>query len=166
MIAVMPDREDLILNMVNSLGTESKAGVSRPIICADFLESVHQARLSLARARESQVQLIRYGATGTSSALAPKTLAEARELVHRYLGPLITYDRNHDSSLLRTLATFLANDASWKVTAGNLSIHRQTLVYRLRMSEQLTGLKPASMSGTTAFWLALQAGYAAGILHN
>ncbi|ACL55928.1 PucR family transcriptional regulator [Methylobacterium nodulans] len=164
MIAVMPDREDLILTMMSSLGTESKAGVSRPIVGADFLESVHQARLSLAQARESQVRLVRYGTGETSSALAPKTLAEARGLVDRYLGPLIEYDRDHDTSLLRTLATFLANDGGWKVTASKLSIHRQTLVYRLRMIEQLTGLKPASTSGTAAFWLALQAGYAAGIL--
>ncbi|GGE98553.1 hypothetical protein GCM10011611_00030 [Aliidongia dinghuensis] len=80
------------------------------------------------------------------------------------MGPLIEYDRDHDTSLLRTLATFLANDGGWKVAASKLGIHRQTLVYRLRMIEQLTGLKPASTSGTAALWLAVQAGRAAGIL--
>ncbi|MGY8666000.1 PucR family transcriptional regulator ligand-binding domain-containing protein [Bradyrhizobium sp. UFLA05-109] len=164
LIAVMPDREDLILAMVSSLGPESKAGVSRPIIGADFPESVHQARLSLAQAVEGHVQLVRYGTGGTSPTLAPKTLAEARGLVDQYLGPLIEYDRSHDISLLRTLATFLANDGGWKATAAKMNIHRQTLVYRLRMIEQLTGLKPASTSGTATFWLALQAGKAAGIL--
>ncbi|KRQ89833.1 PucR family transcriptional regulator [Bradyrhizobium valentinum] len=164
MIAVVPDREDLIRTIVNAMGSESKAGVSRPIIGAHFLESVNQARLSLARAREGEVCLVKYGSTETLTALAPKTLAEARDLVDRYLGPLIEYDRDHDTSLLATLTTFLTNDGSWKVTAASLSIHRQTLVYRLRMIEQLTGLRPASTSGTTAFWLALQAGQSAGLL--
>ncbi|WP_247521677.1 helix-turn-helix domain-containing protein [Bradyrhizobium sp. 190] len=65
---------------------------------------------------------------------------------------------------MQTLATFLANDGSWKVTAGKLGIHRQTLVYRLRLIEELTGLKPTSTSGTAAFWLSFNAGQSAGIL--
>jgi PucR family transcriptional regulator, purine catabolism regulatory protein len=45
-----------------------------------------------------------------------------------------------------------------------LHIHRQTLVYRLKSVEQLTGLKPTSTVGTTSLWIALQAARAAGIL--
>jgi purine catabolism regulator len=164
-IVVLPDREELIFAAVRGVGAKSRAGVSGPITAAvGVAESVRQARLALAQAHDADLPLVRYGIAEASPTLTPKTLAEARALVGRYLGPLIEYDRRNDIALLRTLATFLANDGSWKATAADLGIHRQTLVYRLRVIEQLTGLKPTSTSGTAAFWLALEAGRAAGIL--
>ncbi|WP_247521678.1 hypothetical protein [Bradyrhizobium sp. 190] len=51
-IAVTLDREDLILSMVNALGAESKAGVSRPIIGTDFLERQSSSALARAGARK------------------------------------------------------------------------------------------------------------------
>lgn len=165
LIVVLPDREPLIRAAARLVGAESRAGVSGPITAATGVaESVRQARLALAQARDADLPLVRYGAAETSPSLTPRTLAEARGLVGRYLGPLIEHDRRNDIALLRTLATFLANDGSWKATAADLGIHRQTLVYRLRVIEQLTGLKPTSTAGTAAFWLALEAGRAAGIL--
>ena len=59
---------------------------------------------------------------------------------------------------------FLAADGSWRQTAEELHIHRQTLVYRLKTVKQLTGLEPSSTVGTTSLWLALQAGRPAGII--
>src|SRR5262249_60150532 len=55
MIAILPDREDLILPIAKSLGTESRAGVSGPITAAGFVESIGQARLALAQAHETRV---------------------------------------------------------------------------------------------------------------
>jgi purine catabolism regulator len=70
---------------------------------------------------------------------------------------LVTYDRTHDGSLVDSLRTFLRNDGGWQRTASDLGIHRQTLVYRLRKAEELTGLKPTSTRGSAMLWLALQA---------
>ena len=90
--------------------------------------------------------------------MAPKSLSEARALVGRYLGPLIEHDRTQGAALVATLTTFLRNDGNWKATAFDLGVHRQTLVYRLKLVEQLTGIKPTTTSGIARFWIAIQAG--------
>nr|WP_287815406.1 helix-turn-helix domain-containing protein [Pseudomonas sp.] len=66
--------------------------------------------------------------------------------------------------MLPTLSTFLSNDGNWKATAFDLGVHRQTLVYRLKLVEQLTGLKPTATQGIARFWIALQAGKNTGLL--
>lgn len=58
--------------------------------------------------------------------------------------------------MLQTLRTFLEHDGGIGRTAAALQIHRQTLVYRLRKIEQLTGNKPSSTAGASRFWLAFE----------
>lgn len=165
LIAVIPDRAPIIDALLARLGDETRIGVSGPItVAGGFPESVRQARLALSLTRETDTRLQRYDAADAVLTLGPKTVAEARAVVARYLGPLIDYDRSNVLSLLETLATFIDNDGIWKATAADLGIHRQTLVYRLKVIEQLTGLKPTTSSGTARFWVALQAGRSAGIL--
>jgi purine catabolism regulator len=101
---------------------------------------------------------LRYGEAETGLIMAPKSLEEARALVGRYLGPLIEHDRIQSAALLKTLITFLENDGNWKATAIDLEVHRQTLVYRLKLVEQLTGIKPTTTQGIARFWIAIQAG--------
>lgn len=142
-----------------NLGSDTVIGVSGPIAAATgFRESVRQARLALTQAIDLETSLLRYGEAETGLIMAPKSLAEARALVGRYLGPLIEHDRTQGAALLRTLMTFLENDGNWKATAFDLEIHRQTLVYRLKLVEQLTGIKPTTTQGIARFWIALQAG--------
>lgn len=165
LLAVLPDDETILQAVISRLGDQTHAGVSGPITAAGGIpESIKQARLAHALARESGCRLQRYDAAQSSLTLGPRTVAEARAVVARYLGPLIDYDNSHSLSLVETLDVFLGNDGSWKATAADLGIHRQTLVYRLRVIEQLTGLKPTSSSGTARFWMALQAARHAGLV--
>lgn len=165
LLAVLPDSESILQSVVSRLGAKTRAGVSGPITVAGGMqESVKQARLAYALARETGQSMQRYDAAGPSVTLGPRTVAEARAVVARYLGPLIDYDRSNTLSLVQTLDVFLRNDGSWKATAADLRIHRQTLVYRLKVIEQLTGLKPTTSSGTARFWMALQAARNAGLL--
>lgn len=165
LLMLLPDNEELLEAVISRLGRASRAGVSGPItIAGGFPESVRQARLAHALACETGQAFQRYDATEPSLTLGPRTVGEARAVVARYLGPLIDYDRSNSLSLLQTLDVFLRNDGSWKATSADLGIHRQTLVYRLKVIEKLTGLKPTASSGTARFWMALQAGRNAGIL--
>lgn len=165
LLAVLPDNESILRAIISRLGSETRAGVSGPITVAGGIpESIKQARLAHALALESGKSLQRYDAADPALTLGPRTVAEARALIARYLGPLIDYDNSNTLSLLQTLDVFLRNDGSWKATAADLAIHRQTLVYRLKVIEQLTGLKPTTSSGTARFWTALQAGRHAGLL--
>lgn len=159
LLALSPDNPEILNALMQRLGDGTAIGVSGPIsVATGFRESVRQARLALIQAIEKEAATLRYGEAETGLIMAPKSLAEARALVGRYLGPLIEHDRVHDTSLLATLMRFLTNDGNWKKTAFDLGIHRQTMVYRLKLVEQLTGLKPTSTDGTARFWIALTAG--------
>ncbi|MFJ2190093.1 PucR family transcriptional regulator [Kitasatospora sp. NPDC087861] len=57
----------------------------------------------------------------------------------RLLAPLTAHDRENSVSLLGTLAVFLDHDGSWARTAESLHIHVNTVHYRIRRIEELTG---------------------------
>lgn len=159
LLAISPDDSTTFDALRANLGDGTVIGVSRPITSATGVrESVRQARLALIQARELGSGLLRYGEVETGLIMAPKSLSEARALVGRYLGPLIEHDRANGTALLTTLITFLENDGNWKSSAFDLGIHRQTLVYRLKSVEQLTGFKPTTTHGIARFWIAIQAG--------
>ncbi|MDT4821712.1 Purine catabolism regulatory protein-like family protein [compost metagenome] len=159
LLAISRDDSGIFDALRSNLGEGTVIGVSGAIAAATgFRESVRQARLALTQAQEVEAGVLRYGEAETGLIMAPKSLAEARALVGRYLGPLIEHDRSHGAALLKTLLTFLENDGNWKATAFDLEIHRQTLVYRLKLVEQLTGIKPTATQGIARFWIAIQAG--------
>jgi PucR C-terminal helix-turn-helix domain len=60
-------------------------------------------------------------------------------LVHESLGPLLTLPHHQSSVLLDTLAMLLAHDGSPTHAAADLYCHRNTVIYRLRRIEELTG---------------------------
>lgn len=150
-----------------NLGNGSRAGISAPAsVAAGVSESLRQARLALAQARELGLDMLRYGEARSAAGLTPKSLAEARALLGHYLAALIEHDRSQDGELLKTLATFLDNDGNWKETAFDLGIHRQTLVYRIKRIEQLSGFSPTTTRGSAQLWMALQAGISTGLLDD
>jgi purine catabolism regulator len=58
---------------------------------------------------------------------------------------------------VRTLAALLRNNRSPTRTAAELFIHRQTLTYRMRRIEKLTGRSLSSTKDVVELWLALRA---------
>lgn len=163
-VMVLPDHDALIDTVLEALGTASHAGVSAVLnATTGLIESIRQARLAVAQALETNRPRVTYAATRPVS-LLPDSVAEAAALADRYLGALLERDQSRGTELTATLAAFLANDGSWKKTAEQLHIHRQTLVHRLKTVEQLTGLKPTSTVGTASLWLALESARAAGII--
>ncbi|MFB7664295.1 PucR family transcriptional regulator [Kitasatospora sp. NPDC056138] len=57
----------------------------------------------------------------------------------RLLAPVVEHDRENSVSLLGTLNTFLDHDGSWARTAEALHLHVNTVHYRIRRIEELTG---------------------------
>ncbi|MDR6711727.1 purine catabolism regulator [Pseudomonas hunanensis] len=159
LLAVSRDEPAVFEALRSNLGRGTVMGISGPIASATGLrESFRQSRLALVQAQELSTEVLHYGEAETGLIMAPKSMPEARALVARYLGPLIEHDRTQGAALLTTLVSFLQNDGNWKTTAFDLGIHRQTLVYRLKLVEQLTGLKPTTTHGIARFWIAIQAG--------
>lgn len=87
----------------------------------------------------------------------PRTLADAHFAARAILGPLLDYDEQHRTDLVETLKIFLRADRNWNAAAAELHIHRQTLGYRLRRIESLTGRSIRSTADTALFWMALMA---------
>jgi len=163
LLILLRESDDWLPALQAALGENSRIGISDLLSASNgFAQSVQQARLALSQAQENGGFIWRYGET--TNGLLPHSLSEARLLVERYLSTLMDYDREHGSLLLKTLMQFLDNNSQYKATCLELNIHRQTLVYRLKLITQLSGLKPSTSEGLARLWLAVQAGRAAGLL--
>jgi purine catabolism regulator len=93
---------------------------------------------------------------GTTVSVLSRSNREAAEIVKGVLGPL-GEDSQRSTNLRQTLFAYLRNDRRWNDTAAELSIHRQTLAYRLGKIEDETGLSLAKSSDLSALWIAYQA---------
>ncbi|MHA6798726.1 PucR family transcriptional regulator [Bounagaea algeriensis] len=74
----------------------------------------------------------------------------------RLLAELHEYDAQHHSELVRTLHEFLACSGSWARCAQRLHVHVNTLRYRLRRVEQITGRDLGAFATRVDFYLALR----------
>ncbi|MEU6738657.1 PucR family transcriptional regulator [Streptosporangium sandarakinum] len=80
-----------------------------------------------------------------------------RSFTERTLDPILDYDRRHRSELLRTLDTFLDCAGSWNACAERLHVHVNTVRYRIRRVEELTGRDLSTMTDRVDLFLALRA---------
>lgn len=130
-------------------------GTSSPLITASRVpEAVGEAVWALAAAETDQLRSVRFG---DASLLLPRTSAEARGVAERVLGPLIAHDSENGTPLLETLRAMLDHDRSWQAAAAALHIHKQTLGYRLRRIEALTGRGFSRTEHIAEWWIALRA---------
>jgi purine catabolism regulator len=118
-------------------------------------DAAQEACWALAVATASGQRTVHYG--DESMTLPPRTPPEARVLVSRILAPLIRHDAQHGTDYVATLRVFLQADRSWRDAAAELHVHRQTLGYRLRKIEQLTGRGISRTDDIAQWWLALRA---------
>lgn len=71
------------------------------------------------------------------------------------LGPLVDFDQQHHAELLTTLESYLQLNGSLAAVADALSLHRNTVRYRLSQIAELTGFDPALTADRVQLWLAL-----------
>jgi DNA-binding PucR family transcriptional regulator len=77
--------------------------------------------------------------------------------------PLLAYDEQYETELVRTLATFLEADGNVAGTAQRLFTHRHTIYYRLERIRELSGLDVSSSDGREKLSLGLKAMRVLGI---
>ncbi|MNP07736.1 Purine catabolism regulatory protein [compost metagenome] len=93
----------------------------------------------------------------------PSSLDEAARVHRLVLGHLADYDKQQGARFEHTLRVFLEDNRSWQKAAQRLNIHKQTLVYRIRRIEEITGRSLESTEDVTALWIALRSAQIAGI---
>ncbi len=69
-----------------------------------------------------------------------KDPAELRGFVDQVLGQLLAYDARHQAHLVLTLSTFLAHNGNLQATARELSLHVNSVAYRLQRVQTIAGL--------------------------
>lgn len=160
---LLPDSEEVIASLSECLSSTPVGWSERVLTLARVPEAMLEARWALQHAREVGRGIVRYGEQGLGSSSLPMSVEAARNLVERVLGTVLAYDTSHEGQLFHSLRCFLEQDRSWSETARALGIHRQTLVYRLRKVESLTGLKVDRTSDLVTLWLAVRAASALGL---
>ena len=105
-------------------------------------------------------RLLSFDDTGAYRLLLPAMSDDPAELERFYpdtIAPLVAYDEQYGTELVRTLETFLANDGSMAATYKQLFTHRHTIRYRLERMKELTGLDVDSTDGRERLGLGLKA---------
>jgi len=125
----------------------------------DYKKSYHQARKALNIAnwvgkRDEIVLLEALGVYGLlfESDNRERLLSFSREM----LDPLVRYDREHSTNLLKTLSTYLKCNCNLRVAAGILFVHRHTVRQRLERIEQLCKVELGDADDKLALQLAIK----------
>ncbi|MEX1141230.1 MAG: helix-turn-helix domain-containing protein [Thermoleophilaceae bacterium] len=110
--------------------------------------------------------LLAFDETGAYRLLLPAMSEDPSELERfqeETVAPLVEYDAQYETELVRTLETFLAADGSVARTAERLFTHRHTIRYRLDRVRELSGLDVGSTDGRERLSLGLKAMRVLGI---
>lgn len=116
-------------------------GIGRESTALDHAaESVRQAELAarLGSSLWGGNRAIHYSDLGIHRALF--ALQEHEEMVTPALQRLIEHDRAHGTSYVQTLSVYLACMGRLRVAAEQLTIHRNTLEYRMQRIERVAGV--------------------------
>lgn len=111
--------------------------------------SYHAARKALLVSKKQKVTTF-YDQLTLEIALTEITEETRKIVVQRVLGNII-----HDHELLETLKAYLMNNCSIKETAAVLHVHINTLHYRLKRINELTGLSLKDTENLVSFYLSL-----------
>ncbi len=122
-------------------------------------QSYIQARRAVAIAR-------RFGRLGTATAFEELGIyrllfqiadpAELRAYAEQVLGPLVAYDRKHQTELVHTLTVYLHHLGSVQLVARELFVHVNTVSYRLQRIQTITGLDLENADDRLAAQVALK----------
>jgi purine catabolism regulator len=107
---------------------------------ADFKESFQEARraLDIIRRCHKRNQVVFFHALGVYRLFSLiEDRAELMQLAEQTLGPLLEYDRQHGTTLVRTLGYYLESGRNLESSARAMFIHVNTLKYRLKRIQEI-----------------------------
>ncbi len=114
-----------------------------PANSPEQIPRAHEQAQRALRARQQSHNpygFIAYADLGVDRLLALDGNAEEVErLIRDWLGDLLSYDRRHGTELVPTLAAYLDHGGKYADTATTLTIHRNTLRYRISRITEISG---------------------------
>jgi hypothetical protein len=145
LIAIIPgDPSADALAALCQLGPGATCGISEPVDSPQLLprgvrEAERAIDLGLRLGRTGQP--VRYEELGIYRLLC--TIGDMQHLMgfaRDVLGPLLDYDAEHRTELVRTLSVYFQQHGSHKQSARMLHVHTNTIAYRVSRIEAITGL--------------------------
>ncbi len=138
--------------------------VGRSRVASDPLElhrAGNEALLAVNVAEgDDEHPLLAFEQTGAYRLLLSAMSEDPAELQRFYaetVEPLVAYDEQYETELVRTVEAFLDNDGNVAGTAQKLFTHRHTIRYRLERVRELSGLDVGSTDGREKLSLGLKA---------
>ena len=134
---------------------------------ADLHRAGAEALLAANVAEARALPELSFEETGAYRLLLPAMSEDPSELqgfFEETVAPLVTYDDQYETELVRTLESFLDADGNVAKTAERLFTHRHTIRYRLERVKELTTLDVSSTDGRERLSLGLKAMRVLGIL--
>jgi len=145
----------------NLAGYSCTVARSRPAADAADLHRAGAEALLAANVAEAHGQTeLSFDATGAYRLLLgtmSEDPAELQRFHEETVAPLVAYDAQYETELLRTLESFLEADGNVARTAERLFTHRHTIRYRLDRVRELSGLDVGSSDGRERLSLGLKA---------
>ncbi len=140
-----------------------------PRAASEALLAANVAEGGTAAGGGGQEEALAFEQTGAYRLLLSTMSDNPRELQRFYaetVEPLVAYDEQYETELVRTLETFLDADGNVAGTAQRLFTHRHTIYYRLERVRELSGLDVSSSDGREKLSLGLKAMRVLGIVHT
>jgi sugar diacid utilization regulator len=133
---------------------------------ADLHRAGSEALLAANVAEARGLTELSFEETGAYRLLLPamsEDPGELRGFFDETVAPLVSYDDQYETDLVRTLESFLDADGNVARTAERLFTHRHTVRYRLERVKELTSLDVSSTDGRERLSLGLKAMRVLGI---
>ncbi len=134
---------------------------------ADLARAGNEALLAANVAEgDRERSLMAFEETGAYRLLLPAMSEDPAELQRFYsetVEPLVSYDDQYETDLVKTVEAFLDADGNVAGTAQRLFTHRHTIRYRLERVRDLSGLDVGSTDGREKLSLGLKAMRVLGI---
>ena len=125
-------------------GYSVNVGISNPFHKIELLrEALSEAQDALTTGKENDSERHVFPFEEYSISIMLRHFSETEDLT-RYIHPAVLllkdYDEKYKSKLLPTVYVYLSNSCNIKKTAEALFLHRNSVIYRLRKVEEISGL--------------------------
>lgn len=101
-------------------------------------QEAYQTLRHLEKMHSTQV-VLSFDELGLHRLLLQSPKEDIQNYIQETMGTLLHYDQEKNGDLILTLRTYFSNQQQMKATAEELHIHANTLIYRLRRIEEITG---------------------------
>jgi hypothetical protein len=137
-VSLHADRHETMLAVLRESARE-RTGISPPYrSLADTPRALHLAQAALAGLQPGRAE-VRAFSSSPLAALMVRDPDEGRRLAEQVLGPVLGLPAEDREPLLQTLDAYLDHDGSAERAAEVLYCHPNTVRYRLRRLQELTG---------------------------